>query len=552
VSAEVPEPHDEELIEALAGAAAYPHDPSAREGIELIQTHLSYVFLTKDRVYKVHKAIDVGFVSFLRRAARNEDCLREVALNRRLSPDVYLGLAPIERERDGLQVGEVVTDPGPLGDREHCVVMRRLPEGRDTSTLLDRGELTPEQIDRVAERIAEFHAGHRLGCPSPFSTTEWLERVWHPVDANFQSLLESRVGCEGETVTTEAIEALRARARQAFARLQPGFEARRLRGLGVDAHGDLHLEHVWFEDTQPTPVIIDCIAFDDDLRHIDAASEVAFLAMDLGFRGHDDLGERFLATYARSSDDFDLYRVVDFFISYRAAVRGKVATLAAADPGIDPAQRADAASEAKARLAFATRALEPRAPGRVYLVGGIVGCGKSTAARALAAATRGIIISSDETRLRIPLAPEELDETDERVPGGWQEGRYSAAATARVYDEMLARAEAVVESGRVAILDASWARRDRREQAREWALRLGSHPVFVEVRCERQTALERLARRQAAGTDASEAGPELYDDFAAAFEEIGTDQWPADDRWIVHTDRDGWQDGLVAHARVRC
>ena len=164
-----------DLVAALREPAAYPGDASAAGGVEWIQTHLSHVFLTAERVYKLRKAVDLGFVGFASRAERNADCLREVALGRRLAPDVYLGVASIERAERGVRVGPPAEGLGGAG--EHCVVMRRLPAGRDALSLLQRGELRGEVLDRIAERVAEFHASHGLGSPAPFSPEAWLART---------------------------------------------------------------------------------------------------------------------------------------------------------------------------------------------------------------------------------------------------------------------------------------------------------------------------------------------------------------------------------------
>ncbi len=530
------EPLDPALPACLADPSAYPDDASAAAGIEQIQTHLSYVFLTGERVYKVRKSVDVGFISFLEREARNRDCLRELHLNRRLSPDVYLGIAPLVPAGDGFVVGAVdpVRDPATseLPAREHCVVMRRIAAGRDASTLLDTGVLQPEWLERLADRIADFHAHQGLGRPSPFSQAEWRERIWKPVVANFDSL-DAQLP---DTLRPSDLESLRARAGEEFERLAPAFEARRCAGRAVDAHGDLHLEHVWFERDDGKPVVIDCLEFDDALRRIDAASEVAFLAMDLGFRGRADLGERWLGAYAAASDDFHLYTVVDFFASYRAAVRAKVEAIAALDVRIPSAQRRRSAELARDRVLYADRALDARTAGSVHLVGGVIGAGKSSAARVLAEAIGAVVISSDRVRKDDYLARGQPGEG-----AAWESGSYTPAARDRIYDAVLERAEAVIGSGRPVVLDASWSSAERRARARAWAAALSARSVFVEVRCGREETLRRLEERSRRGSDASEAGAELYDRFAAAFDPIGSGEWPLADRFTVHTDSARWR-----------
>jgi hypothetical protein len=518
----------------LARPEAWPGDPSAAGGVSWVQTHLSHVFLTRERVYKFRKAVDLGFVCFLDREERNADCLREVRLNRRLAPDVYLGVAPLRAGPGGPSVGEPAE--ALAGAAEHCVVMRRLPEGRDALSLLERGRLEAGQVERVAERIARFHAEHGLGTPAPFSPEEWLERVSAPVRANFESMAGAPAAAPGEAVAT-----LRGLSERFLAERAPALEARRRAGRAVDGHGDLHLQHVWFAGDALDPRVIDCLEFDERLRHVDAASDVAFLAMDLAYRGAARLGERFLRRYAREADDFDLYAVVDFFASYRAAVRAKVAAIAAGDPGIGSAQRERAAASAQRHLALGISLLEPRPRAPLVLVGGTVGRGKSTLAEALAEEVGGVVVSSDRVRKRLAGLP-----ATERRAGDWREGLYAPAMTERVYAALLERAAPVLEAGRVAILDATWARAAHRAAARRLAAERGVPARLLAARCAPGVALERLARRAAEGRDASDAGPELLAASVRSFEPLA--DWPEAERAELHTDRAGWRDALAGVA----
>lgn len=534
------EPLASGLAEMLQRPAAHPHDVDAQRGIEHVQTHLSHVFLTTTRVYKLRKAVDLGFVTFSTRAERNADCVREILLNRRLAPDVYLGIAPIEAAGGDFRVGAVRTriEPGDaLPDVEHCVVMRRLPAGRDALSLLERGALSAAQLERVASLVADFHARHGLGRPAPFSREAWLARIAAPVEANFEALENGAA-----SIPAALVVQTRAVTRAFLATRSALFEARRLAGRAVDAHGDLHLQHVFFEQDAAEPILIDCLEFSDDLRRIDAASEVAFLGMDLRYRGRGDLAERFLRSYARESDDFDLYRVVDFFMSYRAGVRAKVAAIAAGEQEIAAAQRTGAADSARRHLELALAALQPRAAGPLILVGGAVGTGKSTVAAELADALGGAVIASD--RVRKHLAG--LSPTD-RVRGSEQDALYAEGVTDQVYEALLERADPVVGSGRAAVLDATWARRRYRARALRVAAERGLRPLFVETRCAREVALTRLSARMRAGRDPSDAGPERFDPSVAAFE--AASEWPEDARVSIDTDRDGWKQELQTRVR---
>jgi aminoglycoside phosphotransferase family enzyme/predicted kinase len=501
------------VAEGLADPRAHPDDASTASGLRWIQTHLSHVFLSGTRVYKLRKAVSLGFVDFGTRAARNADCVRELLLNRRLAPDVYLGVAPVERTPDGVRVGKATAEPDPTAfgadPRELVLVMRRLPDGRDALSLLERGALRAHHVDSVAHTLARFHARHRLGVPSPWSPEEWRERVHRPVQDNV-AVTTGRVD-----ENRAAWERLGRRARGFAERHAAAFEARRLAGRAVDGHGDVHLQHVWFETDRAAPILIDCLEFRDDLRQIDAAAEVAFLAMDLAYRRRARLAARFLRTYAAEADDFDLYRVVDYYVSYRAAVRAKVAALASVDADIAADQRAGAAKSAARHLSFASRALAPRPQGALALVTGVVGTGKSTAATALADATQGVVIASD--RVRKHLAGLAVDDRS-----GAAAGLYSDASKDAVYAAMLERAAAVLDGGRVAILDATYASRAHRDAVVAFARARGLGITMLETVCDPATTRARLAQRTAHGRDASDAGPERYERSIAEFEPLAT------------------------------
>jgi len=528
-----------EELSALAAPGAYPDDPSAALGVEQVQTHLSHVYLTGGRVYKFRKAVDLGFVRFTSRDERNADCLREVALNRRLAPDVYLGVAPLLRApvRIGAVAENLVHAPGSGENAEHCVVMRRLPSGRDALTLLDRGELSGAQIERAAAFVARFHDRHELGTPAPFTAEEWRQSCVDPVQDNLRLLAAAPAGL----FARDALAGLEA-GTLAFAEHHAGrFERRRLAGRAVDGHGDLHLQHLWYERDDAEPIAIDCLEFSEALRRIDAAAEIAFPAMDLRYRGAAAQAERFLRVYARERDDFDLYAVVDYFASYRAAVRAKVASIAAMDAAIDPAQRARASESARRHLELAVQMLAARGTGALGLVGGIVGTGKSTAAAELADVAGVVVIASDRVRKRLAgLVP--TARSGDRV----DEGLYDPALGERVYAGLLERAAPVLDSGRVALLDATWSRAADRERARRFARERGARAIFIETRCAASVARERLARREAQAADPSDAGPGFHARSAARFEP--PEEWPAAGLRVVQTDRHDWRAALRAIA----
>jgi aminoglycoside phosphotransferase family enzyme/predicted kinase len=534
------EPLPDGLVASLSRPGSHSDDPSAGRGVEWIQTHISHVFRTAERVAKLRKAVALRFLDFSTRALRNADCLNEVRLNRRLAPDVYLGVAPVVSSGGVWRLGALgeALSAGAAGAAapEHVVVMRRLPDGSDARSRLAAGRLAMKHADAAARRLAEFHAEHGLGSPAPFEASEWLARIEAPMIDMIEVVGES--GCP--EAGSARIEALEKQAHTRLHALRADFERRRREGRAVDAHGDLHLDHLWFERDDDDPIFIDCIEFSEDLRRIDAASEVAFLSMDLRYRGHPALAERFLRVYAEASDDFHLYRVADWYESYRAAVRGGVAALASADEAIASAQRSAAARSARDHLALAEAALADVGPGPLLLVCGVIGTGKSTLARALADRVGGAVVSSDVVRKHLAgLSP-----TDR---GGSFDELYSAEAKARVHRALLERAADIVASGRAAILDATWSQRGQRDAAIQWAAERGVKARVVEVRASEDEIRARLLRRSRAGSDASDAGPELLEQSRREFEPVAGDSTP--EYRVVWTDRPGWEAAIDAVAR---
>ena len=513
------------LVAGLGDRAVYLYDPDAGDGVTTIQTHISHVFLTASRVYKLRKAVSLGFLDFGTRAVRNEDCLRELALNRRLAPDVYLGVASIRLDGTDVRVGtlaESVSSP----DLEHCVVMRRLLPGRDAVSLIESGEFGADHVDAITRVIVRFHERHRLGQPAPFSPGAWLAAISTPVADNFTPI--------ADVIDNARLSRLARRTRDFLGTHRDQFETRRVEGRAVDGHGDLHLAHVWFETAGTDPLCIDCIEFSDRLRHIDAASDVAFMAMDLRYRGHADLADRFLRCYAADSDDFHLYSVVDYFLSYRAAVRAKVAAISAVDAEVPDTQRRAARASTSRHFDLASDALFSRGHGAVVAMAGVVGTGKSTAAQAVADGLDGTaVISSDRIRKRLAgLDP--LDRTDAAV----DKGIYTKDVTQRVYHGLLDRADSVVGSGRVAVLDATFSSPDQRARAAALARAHGVPFLIIETRCREAGVRQRLEDRERRGRDASDAGSAFYAVSISRYVPVREQEG---DQLVVDTEAPSWQ-----------
>jgi aminoglycoside phosphotransferase family enzyme/predicted kinase len=441
------------------------------------ETHISTLVFVGDRVYKAKKAVTTGFLDFSTVAARRAACHREVDLNRRLAPDVYLGVAEIAME--GTEV-------------DHVVVMQRLPEERRLSRRLEEATVESD-LRHVAHLVASFHDAADRGpdidaASGHAAVTElWEEGIGQ---------LDDFAGDVVDRVTADRVALL---AREYLAGRSVLLDERVATGRACDGHGDLQAEDIFVLDDGPR--VLDCLEFDDRLRYGDVLADVAFLAMDLERLGHPELGRQFVDRYRELSADSWPTSLAHLHIAYRAHVRAKVACIRAGQG--DP----DAASAARSLLHLALVHLEAS---RVHLVlvGGGPGTGKSTLAAELAERLDAVLLSTDE--IRDAVVPR-----GSAPSGELHEGRYRPELVERVYDEMLRRADALVTRGERVVLDASWLDPARRDAARDLATRTSCRLTELHCTCPVELAAERIARRAATGGGASEATAEIARALAA-------------------------------------
>ena len=473
-------------------------------GVITRTTHASWVFIVGDDVWKVKRPVDFGFLDYSTPEARRHWCEEEVRLNRRLAPDVYLGVEPVRRGARGHAIG----GDGPAVD--WAVHMRRLPDEAAAASLLARGSLDADSLARLADVMSAF-----LEAAPVRSELGTLDVLGANVAENFAQV-EPFVGDLVDAGTFNEVRAFQTGELQQRADVfRARVAARRIR----EGHGDLRLEHVYFLH-QPT--VIDCIEFNERFRCGDVASEIAFLAMELEAARRPDLAAGFLARFAEASNDFHLYGVLDFYLSYRAWVRGKVAAFVAADPAAETALRRQKREEAARNFALA-RSFEgrPLDPPVVIVVGGLIGSGKTTLAGGLGRKLAAPVVSSDRVRKALAgLAP-----TDR---GG--AALYEPAAVDRVYSQLMADAAVVVAAGRSVILDATFSTGRWRDAAAQVARDRGARFALVEARCaDRDILRARLAsRRHAASvsdaTDEQLAGMEQsFEPFAGGAPHVPID-----------------------------
>jgi predicted kinase len=382
--------------------------------------------------------------------------------------------------------------------------MLRLADDARTDVRLERGELTTGDVDRLAEHIAAFHA--RCAQSPEISSHGAIDSLTANVTENFEAVRgDLRVLAPADAAGVEAFQLGVLRERGAL------IEKRRAAGLVRDGHGDLRLEHVYFGDDGGI-TILDCIEFADRYRCADVCADIAFLSMDLEAHGRVDLAERLLARYARATDDYDLYALVDLFESYRAWVRGKVALLVAKSAA-DDRLRARAEQDARKHLvlALAKDRASLLAP-VVVAVGGIIASGKSTIADALAERLSAPVVDADRTRKSMLGVAHRAE-----VHASAFEGPYDPRFTDAVYDEVMRRADVVLTSGRPVVLDASFRTADLRRRARDLAARHGVPFLHVACHVPEDVCLARLERREQEG-GVSDGRRAIFADFVARVE----------------------------------
>jgi aminoglycoside phosphotransferase family enzyme len=436
-----------------------------------IETHVSQLHLVGDLVFKVKKPVRMEFLDFSTLEQRELACRREVELNRRLAPDVYLGVAHLS------------SSPG----AEPVVVMRRQPADRSLAELATNGADLRAPLAEVAAALARFHreAPHSRRISGAASADAVLSRwddnmaqLRRALPAGFDAAEVDELAAAGRRFVTGRGKLFRERIR-----------TRRV----CDGHGDLLASDV-FCPTGGPPQILDCLEFDDGLRYGDALADVAFLAMDLERLGRLDGAEQLLTAYRSAADDEWPASLAHFYIAHRAAIRAKVACLRT-----DPAARHDL----RAHLDLMRRHLQ-LATVRLVLVGGPPGSGKTTLAASLAGAAGWDLLCSDVVRKRLAGLPMTVS-----AAAAYREGLYAPTRTAQAYQALLHLAAAQLARGHSVVLDATWASPTHRRWAQRQATRSGAVLVELEAAAPQEVAEVRLRARAAGPAGASDADVEI-------------------------------------------
>jgi len=321
----VPVPAQRDAADAvsfLSRPAAYPESPTA---VQVIETHMSWVFLADADVYKLKKAIRHDEIDFSTANLRRHNCQEEVRLNRRLAPRVYLGVVALTRDAGG---AFAIGGDGPAVD--WLVHMQRLPDNRHLDAVIGAGGARAEEprIRAAARHLAQFFA---TATPEPISARAQRGVLERGVKADREMLSDPRYGLPRTRVDALAC------AQLAFLHdCASLFEARVSAGRIVEGHGDLRPEHIWLD---PEPAILDCVEFDRTLRTMDPADELAFLALECERLGAPEVGDWFIEAYIEATGDTPPMALRRFYRVYRALRRATIAARHLDDPSVSDPER---------------------------------------------------------------------------------------------------------------------------------------------------------------------------------------------------------------------
>ena len=471
------------LIQHLQSAACFPH---ATTKFEVFETHISYVLLTGEYVYKFKKPVDLGFLDFTTLEKRKFYCEEELRLNRRLAPEMYLGVVSVH----GDPQHPLIEGEGPLLD--YAVKMQQFDTADRMDLVTARGELTVAHIDQLAELVADFHdhipvAGEEMQFGS-------LEVIRSRIMQNFEQVLQHI----DDAGISNLCQQLRVWSEAALAKRENLIAQRKQQGSVRECHGDMHMANIILPKGKP--VIYDCIEFSEDLRWIDTMSEVAFLYMDLDFHQQHKLALRFLNQYLSRNGDYGGLGMWCIYLVYRAMVRAKVNSIGARQQAANPQKAAEYLITTRKYLALARNYIESFASPVLIILHGLSGSGKTWLAQQLRESYGAIQIRSDVERKRL-LGYSAVAKTRSAVG----KGAYSADMTSQTYGRLLDLASVILQAGPAVIVDATFLKQSHRDQFRNLAQTLEVPFVILDIQASEPVLRSRITERVHDDKDASEA-----------------------------------------------
>ena len=461
------------------GITAYFRDhPDALEpgavSVEVRETHISYVLLTARCAYKFKKPVALGFIIQDKLEERELNCHREIELNRRLAPEVYLRVLGIDRVGEGYIARENAKAP-----MEYCVQMKRLPDHHSLIHLLREDTITTEDIERIAEALAEFHLARK---------GDKTIAARHEFGKNMLDNLNVMAG--DKLVSPEFIAAVK----DYMSARMYAVRRREVREKIIDGHGDLRPDHIYV--TPDSVNIIDCVEFNAAIRAADPIEDIAFVSMALRIEGRPGLAEDFLASYFSKTVDIAGLPLLPLYEIYRAAVRAKVdRIMLSSSPGEE--RVAYLRERFQGYIAFIRNRMTEKSPppGRLTLVIGLPASGKSVFSAQRRRETGALVLSTDVIRKRM-LGIHPTSRASRTPNREVFSGAYSREMSERVYRRQAAMARIALREGFHVIADGTFLKKRWRERLRRLAQRTGALMECCLIEAKEATIRERLRERK--------------------------------------------------------
>jgi len=450
--------------------------------VKVLQTHISYVVLTGEYAYKIKKPVNFGFLDFSTLENRKKYCEEELRLNRRLCPEIYIDVVPITKNDKIIQIkgdGQII---------EYAVKMKEFPQHNIMKNLLEDSKIGEEVIDKICNILIDFYNNSEQS--EEINKFGSIESIKKNTDENF---IQTK-SVINVTIPSEIHDFIKSNTNK-FLEQKKDFFADRIRQKYIcDCHGDLHSGNIVVSGEDVC--IFDCIEFNKRFRFSDAASDIAFLAMDLDYQGCPYLSSYFIKRYIEESNDSEIINVLNFYKCYRAYVRGKVISFRLEDKQLDKKEKIILKNSAKKYFELSyyysklfSRFLNKSKP-VLFITSGLTGTGKTTVAEKISVDYNAQLISTDSVR-------KELEGIDkyERHHDAYNTGIYSPEKMLLTYNKIFEEADKGLNEGKNVILDATFKNENLREKAKDIAIKNKSNFLILYCTCPENIVKKYLENR---------------------------------------------------------